>query len=316
MSVRSVLDSILYSALRALLAAVRVLPRRVALAACRAFGRSWALLGGPRTSVAVTNLEIAFPELSAEERRAILLRSFGYLAEHLVDAAEIARLDVDSSEALVSFEGFEHIEAAQRATPEGGAILLTAHFGSFELFSAACAARGIPVSVVQREQGIPAFGRVLEEWRAAAGVQALRRGSAARAVLRGLREGRIIGMPLDQDTPRSEGVFVDFFGRPACTRDGPARLAMRAGCPVVPGFLYRRPDGSGHVARFEPAIPLIRAEELGNDRDAAVIENVQRMTRAIEQAIRRAPDHWYWVHRRWRTAPERGVNIYKPSKSR
>jgi KDO2-lipid IV(A) lauroyltransferase len=125
-----------------------------------------------------------------------------------------------------------------------------------------------------------------------------------------------VGIPLDQNTPRSEGVFVDFFGRPACTRDGPARLAMRTGSPVVPGFLFRRQDGSGYVARFEPAIPLVTPEELGNDRDAAVIENVQRMTRAIEEAIRRAPDHWSWIHRRWRTAPERGVNIYKPAKSR
>ncbi len=316
MSARSFLDTILYHALRLLLAAVRALPRRVALAGCRSFGRTWARLGGPRTGVAATNLQIAFPEKSAEERHAILVESFAHLAEHLVDAAEIARLDLDSSEALVAFEGFEHIEAAQRATPEGGAILLTAHFGSFELFSAACAARGIPVSVVHREQSFPGFQRVLEEWRGGAGVEALRRGSAARAVLRALRQGRIIGMPLDQDTPRGEGVFVDFFGRPACTRDGPARLAMRTGAPVVPGFLFRRPDGSGRVARFGPAVPFVSAEEAGNDLDAAVIENVQRMTRAIEEAIRRAPDHWSWVHRRWRTAPERGVNVYKPSKSR
>jgi KDO2-lipid IV(A) lauroyltransferase len=315
-SARDLLDAALYHALRGLLAAVRLLPRSLTLAACRGFGRSWARLGGPRTGVAETNLEIAFPELGADERRRILLDSFAQLAEHLVDVAEIARLDKDVSEELVRFEGFEHIEAAQRATPEGGAILLTAHFGSFELFAAACAARGIPVSIVHREQGLPAFERLLQELRRSAGIEPLRRGSAARAVLRALRKGRIVAMPLDQDTPRAEGVFVDFFGRPACTRSAPARIAMRTGSPVVPGFLFRRPDGSGHVARFGPAIPLVAAEEAGNDADTAVIENTQRMTRAIEEAIRRAPDHWSWIHRRWRTAPERGVNVYKPSKSR
>jgi KDO2-lipid IV(A) lauroyltransferase len=315
-SARTLSDAFLYRAIRGLLAGVRVLPRSLTLAACRGFGRTWARLGGPRTGVAETNLEIAFPELSPQERRRILLESFAQLAEHLVDVAEIARLDAGVSEDLVQFEGFEHIEAAQAATPEGGAILLTAHFGSFELFAAACAARGIPVSIVHREQGLPAFERALQEWRVGSGIEPLRRGSAARAVLRALRKGRIVAMPLDQDTPRNEGVFVDFFGRPASTRDAPARLAMRTGSPVVPGFLFRRPDGRGHVARFEPAVPFVTAEEMGNDAAAAVIENVQRMTHAIEAAIRRAPDHWSWIHRRWRTAPERGVNVYKPSKSR
>jgi KDO2-lipid IV(A) lauroyltransferase len=315
-SARPLSDAVLYRALRGLLAAVRALPRSLSLALCRGFGRTWARLGGPRTGVAETNLEIAFPELGVRERRRILLESFAQLAEHLVDVAEIARLDADVSEELVQFEGFEHIEAAQRATPEGGAILLTAHFGSFELFAAACAARGIPVSVVHREQSLPGFQRLLEEWRTGSGIEPLRRGSAARGVLRALRKGRIVAMPLDQDTPRNEGVFVDFFGRPACTRDAPARIAMRTGSPVVPGFLFRRPDGRGHVARFEPAIQLVTPEEAGNDPDAAVIENVQRMTRTIEAAIRRAPEHWSWIHRRWRTAPERGANVYKPSKSR
>ncbi len=285
----------------------------MALAACRGVGRSWARLGLPRTDVAATNLAIAFPEKSARERRAILVESFAHLAESLADVAEIAHLDPESSEALVRFEGFEHVEAARGASESGGFILLTAHFGTFELFSGACAARGIPVAVVQREQGNAVLGRLLAWWRNASGVQPLRRGSAARAVMRALRDGLAVGMPLDQDTPREEGVFVPFFGRPACTRDAVARLAMRTGAPVVPGFLYRAADGVGRIARFSPAIEMVPA---GDDGDAAVIENTRRMTAAIEDAIRSAPDHWSWIHRRWRTAPERGVNVYKPAKSR
>ena len=157
------------------------------------------------------------------------------------------------------------------------------------------------------------LGRLLDWWRTESGVVPMRRGSAARAVIRALRDGCAVGMPLDQNTSREEGIFVPFFGRPACTRDAVARLAMRTGAPVVPGFLYRAADGVGRVARFSPALEMLPA---GDDSKAAVAENTRRMTAAIEDAIRAAPDHWSWIHRRWRTAPERGVNIYKPSKTR
>jgi KDO2-lipid IV(A) lauroyltransferase len=292
---------------------VRLIPRRVSLAVCRGLGRTWARLGLPRTDVAAANLAIAFPDKTAEERRAILIESFAHLAESLVDVAEIAHLDPESSQSLVAFEGYEHVQAAREATPSGGFILLTAHFGTFELFSGACAARGIPVAVVQREQGSGVLGRLLEWWRAESGVEPMRRGSAARAVMRALRDGLAVGIPLDQDTPREEGIFVPFFDRPACTRDAVARLAMRTGAPVVPGFLYRAEDGVGRVARFSAALELVPA---GDDPAPAVAENTRRMTAAIEDAIRAAPDHWTWIHRRWRTAPERGVNIYKPPKTR
>ena len=294
-----------------LLAGVRALPRPTALALCRAFGRAWVRLGMPRTDVAAINLEIAFPEKTPEERREILLQSFARTAEHLVDAAEIAGLDADSSRALVAFEGFEHVE---RATKDGGGfILLTGHFGSFELFSTACSARGIPVSIVHREQSLPGFERIVQDLRGSGEVEKLARGNAVRGVLRALRAGRAVAMALDLDSPREQGVFVPFFGRPACTRSAPARLAMRTGAPVIPGFLYRSADGLSHVARFSPPLELVPA---GDDAEAAVIENTRRMTAAIEDAIRRAPDHWSWIHRRWRTAPERGVNVYKPAKSR
>lgn len=307
----SITDTLVYGSARLLLALLRALPRPLALRLMGGLGRTWARLGGPRSEVAAINLAIAFPDESPESRRRILIESFARLAESVVDAAAIATLDEQTSRRLVAIEGLEHLE---RALAGGrGAILLTAHFGSFELFQTACAARGIPASVVHREQDNAGFQRILDEWRTGAGVEMLPRGSAVRGVLRALRRGRVVGMPVDQDTPRKEGVFVPFFGRPACTRSAPARIAMKTGAPVIPGFLFRSADGLSHVVRFGPPIEMLPA---GDDRDAAVIENVRRMTAIVEEAIRAAPDHWYWVHRRWRTAPQRGVNIYKPSKSR
>jgi KDO2-lipid IV(A) lauroyltransferase len=307
----SITDTLVYGSARLLLALLRALPRPLALRWMGGLGRTWARLGGPRTDVAAINLAIAFPDESPASRRRILIESFAVLAESVVDAAAIATLNDETSRQLVEVEGLEHLEGA---LAEGrGVILPTAHFGSFELFQTACAARGIPASVVHREQDNAGFQRLLDEWRTGAGVEMLPRGSAVRGVLRALRRGRVVGMPVDQDTPRKEGIFVPFFGRPACTQSAPARIAMKTGAPVVPGFLFRSADGVGRVVRFYPPLEMVPA---GDDRDAAVIENVRRMTAAVEEAVRTAPDHWYWVHRRWRTDPQRGVNIYKPSKSR
>jgi len=109
-----------------------------------------------------------------------------------------------------------------------------------------------------------------------------------------------VGMLCDQNAPRREGVFAPFFGREASTRYAPIVLAMRRGVPVLPVFCYREGDGSRHVVRVEPALDL---EPAGRDGRGAVQRNVARMNLAIEAAIRRAPDHWTWIHRRWRTRP-------------
>jgi KDO2-lipid IV(A) lauroyltransferase len=108
-------------------------------------------------------------------------------------------------------------------------------------------------------------------------------------------------MPLDQNASRREGVFVPFFGRLACTRDGPARVAMKTGTPVLPVFIERIGDTMRHRVRAEPPLELVPE---GADRDAALVENVARMTAAIEAAIRNAPDQWIWTHRRWKTRPK------------
>ncbi len=119
-------------------------------------------------------------------------------------------------------------------------------------------------------------------------------------------------MLIDQDTPRREGIFVPFFSRLACVRDAPARIAMRTGAPVVPVFIFRLGEGDRHVVRFHPALPM---ESGDGPREKAIHENVVRMTRAIEGAIRTAPDQWTWNHRRWKTQPPGEPRPY-PSRRR
>lgn len=280
-------------------AVARLDPAR-AVAWAGVLGRAWARAGGPRVADARVNLRIAFPEWNEARRRRLLEAAMANLARSAAEFLQLARLEREELVERVAVQDLEHFEAARARSPTGGVIVLTAHFGSWELLQAAMAARGFPLAVVHRRRDRAVLDAWVSRLRARAGTQLLGRGMAARAGLRALREGRILAMPYDQNSPRSQGVFVPFLGRLACTRHGPARMAMRSRVPVVPVFVHRVGEGPRHVARFHPALEL--APE-GEERERAVRENVARMTRAVEAEIREAPDHWVWTHRRWRTAP-------------
>lgn len=293
---------------------IRRAPRERALAAGASIGRGYARLHGPRTSTARLNLALAYPELSEAERRRLYREVYASFGRMVVETALLGRLSREDLLALTDVEGFENLEAARKSWSGGGAIILTAHFGSFELFGAVMGARGVPLSIVHRVANNPFLNDLIREWRTTYGVEVIARGSAARASLRGLRKGRCIAMPLDQNTRPESGIFTPFFGRAACTRDGPARLAMRTGAPVVPAFMFRIGDTARHRVRILPALDLLPA---GNDREAtdeAIAENVHRMTEVIEAVVREAPEQWIWSHRRWKSQPPGEPRIY-PSKA-
>jgi KDO2-lipid IV(A) lauroyltransferase len=276
------------------------LPDRTALALGAAFGRSWVRWGLPRTRDARVNLRIAFPEWSEAERERVLGASFANLGRGVVELAWLGRREPGALAARVRVEGAHHVAAARARANGGGLIVLTAHFGSWELFAAAIAAHGFPLTIVQRSRDDAGLDDVLQERRAEAGAAYLARGSAAFGAVRALRRGDLLALPFDQNAHNSQGVFVPFFGRFAATPTAPVRLAMLSGAPVVPGFLHRdRDDPLRHVARFHAPLAL----EPGDD-EATLLENTRRMTRAIEHEVRLAPEQWAWAHRRWRTQPE------------
>jgi KDO2-lipid IV(A) lauroyltransferase len=280
--------------------AVNRLPRARALALAGGIGSSWARLGGPRSRAAREHLRIAFPDWTERERTAVRERAFANLARCFVEFCSLGRLSREELLALADVEGLEHFERGRTATPSGGVICLTAHVGSWELLVAVMAAHGIPIAVIQRPRDNPLLDELVARIRGHNGAEMLPRGSAARAALRGLRDGKVVAMVLDQNASRREGVFVPFFGRPACTRDGPARIAMRTGAPVFPVFIERIGTSGRHRVRVQPPLELVPE---GADADAALLENVARMTAVIEAAIRRTPDQWIWTHRRWKTRP-------------
>jgi KDO2-lipid IV(A) lauroyltransferase len=246
------------------------------------------------------NLRIAFPEWSESRRRSALADSCANMARSFVELALLRRGDAEELRQLVSIEGIEHLEKARKDSETGGVIALTAHFGSWELLAASMVAHGLPVTLVHRTRDNPQIDELVGSLRERGGSELYPRGSAARAGLRALRDGKILAMTYDQNCSREEGVFVPFFGRLACTRSGPPRLAMHTGAPVVPVFLERERGGARHRARFLPALEIRSADD---DREAAIRENARRMTQVIEAEIRRLPDHWIWLHRRWRTQP-------------
>lgn len=302
-----------YAALLGVRQSIRHLPPERAIALGASIGRNYARAGGPRTSDAAINLAIAFPEWSDAERARVLEDSFANLGRHL---AEVFLLQGPHRERLlegVDVEGHENYEAARSRSESGGTIVLTAHFGSWELCGAAMAARGYPVSVVHHGVANPWVDGMVSGWRQAAGVDEIQMGHASMGVFRALSKGRAIAMLLDQNAHRDDGVFAPFFGKPALTRSGPANIAMNRGFGVLPVFVFRREDTARHVVRILPPLEL---EEDSAEPEASLGRNVARMNSAIEGVIRQAPDHWLWPHRRFKTQPEGEASPYPRRRTR
>lgn len=198
----------------------------------------------------------------------------------------------------VEVEGREHLAAA--AGERGGVLLLTAHFGNWELLGLAHSLVGWPLSIVVRPLDFAPLDRLARRLRARTGAELIGKQRALRPVLEALRSGRMVGVLLDQNASRDEGVFVPFFGQPASTSRSLALLSLRTRRPIVPVFIHREPDGRHRVV-IEPALPAPAA----NGGPAAVVELTAECARRIEGTIRRWPEQWFWLHRRWRTRPAR-----------
>lgn len=254
---------------------------------------------GLRVRVARENLAIAFPALGDGERERILALHYAELGRVAAEYPHLARLvRAPRDQVFASFEGERHLhEAAARGR---GVILLTGHFGNFELFGASLG-RIHPVDFVFRPPSNPGAGRWLLSIREAAGVGQLTTSGGIKRVFQALRQGRWVALLGDQDA-RSEGVFVPFLGRAASTPAGPARIALATGAPIVFGSVSRAPDGR-HRARIEaPIVPE------GDPRDDEAIRALTlRHTRLLERAVLEHPEAWFWLHRRWKTKEQGGA---------
>jgi KDO2-lipid IV(A) lauroyltransferase len=281
-----------------------------------ALGRLGALLvhrfDRRHVKVGLKNLEIAFPELTPQARARILRDSYLNLGR---SAAEYVRLAGFFHRRLlkrVSYENLARWEQAHQRNPGRGVLILTAHFGNFELLPAAHAMHGFQISLVHHTQRFAAGDALMTFVRERAGVEIIRKHAAARAVLRALQQGEMVGIPFDQNAKRSEAVFVPFFGELAATSSGLARLVRIAQVPIAPVFILRNPDGRTHRIVVGEELAVVRTA----DAEADIVENTRRFVAVIEDIVRRYPEQFLWIHRRFRTRPAGAPRIYEETGSR
>ena len=255
---------------------------------------AYVLMIGRRRCMA-EHLDQAFGDsMSPERKREIAIASVRSLSKTCLEFLKLRWLSEEQLEQLVQLDGAEHLANALRR--DKGAILLTAHLGNWELTGARIAQAGFPISVIARESDDAATAALVNRLRENHGVRVLRRG-AVRDALRCLRRNEVLGILPDHNISQG-GLLVDFFGRPARTAPGPAAYALRTGAAIVPVFSVRQPDGT-LKAIFEPPMKLVRTGDRAHDTWV----NTQRITKVIERAIRRYPEQWMWIHRRWKSAP-------------
>ncbi len=316
---RELLDRALGLGFRALLFGIGSLPQGLARELCAALASLYARLAGPRVADARINLQIAFPERSRQSREKILFDSFANLGRSFAEvcAMHVHRGGGDGRESSrlfdrVSIEGRENLARAERQSGQRGALVLTAHFGSWEFCAAALSHRGLPVSVVQHGFANPYIEKTVTAWRQRAGLETLTMGGAALGIFRALSRGRYVALLMDQNASVEDGVFVPFFSRMASTRSGPVLLAMTRETPIVPVFFFRVGKSGEHVARIGSPLILEGAQE---DAEKALLRNVERINATIEAAIREAPEQWIWSHRRFKTQPPGRDSVYPSRRS-
>lgn len=282
------------------------LPRRLALRVGALLGDLFYLLDRRDRRTALHNLAIAFPDRTPAEHRAILRASVRNLGRTGAEICHLASLTPATVRDYVTVEDPVRWQAALERARERGTLILTGHFGNWELLAYAHGLLGHPITLVHRPMNNPLVDRAITDLRERAGTVSLPKKSAAKAALRALHGHQIVAIPADQNQTRRYGVFADLFGLPASTTPGPARLAMLSGAPVVPVFLVREGGSERHRIVVLPEVELVHT---GN-READVVENTRRCNVVFEQMLRRYPEQWIWFHKRWKTRPPGEPRIY------
>lgn len=281
-----------------------VLPRPVA----RGFGIVVAhlvrLLHRRLWRVGMRNLELAFPEKSKNERNRILRGVYTSLGRLLAEFAKFPEYTKGNVKRVAVYEGFENFE---RARERGrGVLFMTAHLGGWEIGAFAHSIYGNPLNVMMRELDNPYLDRLVTEYRSLHGNRMMSKDDFARGLIGAMRRGETVGILMDTNMTPPQGVFVDYFGHLACTASGVARVALRTGAAVVPAFTIWDKEIGKYRIHFDPPIQLANT---GND-EADAITNTAAFTKKIEEFVRRYPDQWLWVHRRWKTRPQGEESLY------
>jgi len=254
--------------------------------------------------VGLRNLELAFPELPLEDRERILRGVFRHLGWQLVEFCRMPRYTVENTRNWLRTVGLEHYLAAQAKGK--GVLVVTGHLGAWELSSFYHSLMGHPMGMVIRRLDNRKLDAFVNGIRCLHGNKVLHKDDFARGLLTAMRHGETVGILMDTNMTPPQGAFVQFFGELACTATGVARVARKTGAAVLPGFVLWEPSDRRYVLHFGPEIEIPRT----GDADADILTATQLCTAAIESWIRRYPDQWLWIHRRWKTRPVGEPSLY------
>lgn len=295
-------DIIEYITLKILIFITRLLPLAVALKTGEFIGNSVYLIDKKHRAVAMDNLLHAFKtEKTEEELNSIIKNLYKNIGKGLMEFLCISRLSNGKIYRLVEVEGKANFENA--LAKNKGIVVIVPHFGNWELAGATfpTMARSVAIAFPQANQ---LTDRVINNIRRSSGLEVVFTGAGIKGVLKALKEKAAVGFLADQNAGDG-GVFVNFFGRPASTAKGPAAFALKTGAPMIMGLMIRKPDG-----KYKLHITGEIIMEKTGDYEKDIIINTQKWSSLLENYIREYPDHWFWVHRRWKTQPKKQAPSY------
>ncbi len=244
---------------------------------------------------ACESLRIAFPEKSDSEIKKIARDVFINLCKYGVELLNIYKLNSKNLSRWIKPEGFEKVE---KALEKGkGVLMLSSHFGNWDLQAMYFSLTNHPIDVIARRIYFNRYDNFINKARRSKGMGVIYRDESPRKILRALRDNKAIGILADQDMDSVDGVFVNFFGRPAYTAKAPVALSLASGAPLIPCFTVR--DGDHYRFIIEDPIEIEEKE----DKQKTIEFNTQKWTSVLEKYIRKYPTQWVWVHRRWKTSP-------------
>ena len=250
------------------------------------------------------NLEIAFPEKTKTDRAAVLKQVYRNLGYQLAEFCQMSSYTPEVSRSLIRYEGLDNYLAARERGK--GVLVLTGHLGAWELSSFHHSLMGFPMGLVIRRLDNPLVDEFVNRIRCLHGNRVIHKDDFARGLLASMHAGETVGILMDTNMTPPQGVFVPFFGHMAATASGLARVALKTGAAVVPGFLLWEQSEQQYILHFGQQIALVETGEA----EADAIANTAKFTAVIESYIRQYPDQWLWMHRRWKTRPPGEGGIY------
>ncbi|MFH1351798.1 MAG: lysophospholipid acyltransferase family protein [Pseudomonadota bacterium] len=285
----------IYSLIKTIILLMSHIPLPVGQFVGKMLGAAFGMLPLNRATVSLENIQKSF-SIGIGDAKRLNRRVLSHFGQMLFEVPLIMRLDIRNIDKYVVFVNGENLIGALGKGK--GAFILTGHFGNWELMAAATALQYGPGAAVVRPIDFQPLDRLMDELRSRFGTEIIPKKKSMRRVISAIKGNRMVGILLDQNVDWYEGVFVNFFGRWACTNKGLALVALKTGTPVIPVFSVRRRDGRYNII-FENEVQLIET----GDKTRDVEENTALFTGIIEKYIKRYPDHWFWFHKRWKTRP-------------